>query len=91
MWKFAEIFHRALSVLDGEVTGTSEPALPLPEYNRRMFEAAGVADLFGGMGSWNDSPAVIADKLGQRAQYEQVSNELLKQLRCAGLYAVNEW
>lgn len=89
--EFAEIFHRALSVLDGEVTVTSEPALPLPEHNRRMFEAAGVADLFGGMGSWNDSPAGIADKLGQREQYEQVSNELLQQLRYAVLYAVNEW
>lgn len=89
--EFAEIFHRAQSVLDGEVTVTSEPALPLPEHNRRMFEAAGVADLFGGMGSWNDSPAGIADKLGQREQYEQVSNELLQQLRCAVLYAVNEW
>lgn len=88
---FAEIFFRAQAVLDGEAAGGPEPSLALPEHNRRLFEAAGVADVFGGMGSWNDSPAGIAEEQGQKECYDKLSQELLQQIRSAVLYAVNEW
>ena len=77
--------------MDGEAAGGPEPSLALPEHNRRLFEAAGVADVFGGMGSWNDSPAGIAEEQGQKECYDKLSQELLQQIRSAVLYAVNEW
>jgi len=43
------------------------------------------------MGSWNDSPAYMAHEKGMDNEYESLSGELLKQIRLATLYAINEW
>ena len=56
-----------------------------------MFAAASKADVFGAMGSWNDSPPYAAHEKGLDAEYDQLSAELLKNIRLAILYAVNEW
>lgn len=89
---FAGIFQKAFSVLEGDRDTIKNPVLPqIPEKNRRLFEAACIADVFGGMGSWNDSPPYMAHEKGLDNEYERLSGELLTQIRLAILYAVNEW
>jgi len=63
----------------------------IPEENLHLFEAASTADVFGAMGSWNDSPPYMAHERGLDNEYELLSSELLKQVRLAALYAINEW
>lgn len=68
--------------------------LPLPQIPAEhlpLFQAADIADVFGAMGSWNDSPPYMAYKKGLTAEYEALSAELLKNLRLAVMYAINEW
>lgn len=60
---FAQTFDNALKTLRGEVPvgeyyAVSFAALPQPSL--RAFAAAGIADVFGAMGSWNDEPPYIA-------------------------------
>ncbi len=43
------------------------------------------------MGSWNDSPPYMAQEKGLEKEYETLSDQLLKQIRSAILYSVNEW
>ena len=92
---FANIFTSAINLLDGyseypdEKYGLSLP--PIPQQNLQMFEAASISDVFGAMGSWNDSPAYMAHKKGLSEEYETLSSELLKNVRLANLYAINEW
>ena len=67
-------------------------ALPaIPAGHQRLFLAASYADVFGAMGSWNDSPPYSAHEKGLDLEYETLSKELLKQIRLAVLFAVNEW
>ncbi|MFT4106890.1 MAG: hypothetical protein QM657_14120 [Lacrimispora sp.] len=93
--EFAAVFQRALDILSGCSDNTDTPYhMPLselPEENLRLFEAASTADVFGAMGSWNDSPPYMAHEKGLDKEYEFLSNELLKQIRLAILYAINEW
>ena len=93
--EFAGVFQKAIDILLGTSGFTdAENRLPLPavpERNLRIFEAASTADVFGAMGSWNDSPPYLAHKKGLGAEYEELSDELLKQTRSAFLYSINEW
>lgn len=61
----------------------------LTEEKKRIFFAAS-ADVFGAMGSWNDSPSWAAYEKGLEYEYNLLSEELLRQLKLAALYAVNE-
>lgn len=92
---FAHIFNAAQNLLDGSKEYPDEKyglALPqIPQDHLQMFEAASCADVFGAMGSWNDCPPYIAHEKGFDKEYENLSNELLKNIRLALLYAVNEW
>lgn len=63
----------------------------LPEANKRLFYASNISDVFGGMGSWNDSPPCYAYEKGLENEYKNLSSELLTQIRLALLYSVNEW
>ena len=65
--------------------------LQLPSQNLKIFTAANRADVFGAMGSWNDSPPYMAHEKGLDKEYETLSSELLKNIRLAILYSVNEW
>ena len=56
-----------------------------------LFRAADMADVFGGMVPWNDDPGGMAFDQGMSADYEALSDELLRQFRLAVRYAVNEW
>ncbi len=42
------------------------------------------------MGFWNDGPPYSAHEKGLDDAYDNLSNELLKQIRLAALYAINE-
>lgn len=92
---FARIFTSAINLLDGNTEypdkkyGLELP--PIPQENLQMFEAASIADVFGAMGSWNDSPPYMAHEKGLDKEYEELSAELLKNIRLAILYAINEW
>ena len=94
---FGKLFHSACDILWGKAeipqqyANGSPISLPdVPEKNKRMFHAASMADVFGAMGSWNDEPPGCAHLKGLDEAYESLSNELLKQIRLAVLYAVNE-
>ena len=92
---FAIVFQKALDILSGSSDYTdTEYNLPLPEIpeeNLRLFVVASTADVFGAMGSWNDSPPYMAREKGIYNEYESLSDELLKQVRLATLYAINQW
>lgn len=92
---FATIFKKAYDILVGNVDFKDAvydmPLLEIPEDYLRLFQAACVADVFGAMGSWNDSPPYLAHKRGLNKEFESLSNELLKQVRYATLFAINEW
>lgn len=92
---FAHIFGSAQNLLDGIGEYQDEKydlELPqIPHGNLRIFESASLADVFGAMGSWNDSPPYMAHEKGLDKEYESLSDELLKNIRLAILYAINEW
>jgi len=90
---FANIFQNAHNILSGtaDYTYGDIPFPEMPEANLRLFKAASTADVFGAMGSWNDSPPYAAHEKGLDTEYESLSDELLMQVRLAILYAVNEW
>ena len=88
---FADIFHIAGSILKGKTDEDSDFTNLLPPGNTHLFAAASKADVFGAMGSWNDSPPYMAKEKGLDKQYQELSDNLLRQLRLAVLYAVNEW
>lgn len=89
---FAKRFELARKILDGEAEPNTEKlaAPKIPERNLRLFYAADTADLFGAMGSWNDSPPFMAHEKGLDKEYDELSARLLKNIRLAVLYAVNE-
>lgn len=67
------------------------PLPQIPDNRLPLFQAASIADVFGAMGSWNDTPPCMAHEKGMDEEYEALSSELLTQIRLAVLYAVNEW
>lgn len=89
---FVTVFEKARNVLDGKEPAADAPGFPeLPAANRALFRAAMIADVFGAMGSWNDSPPCVANEKGLDDEYERLSAELLKQIRLATMFAVNQW
>lgn len=95
---FADIFQNAFDVIEGSsghMAYTPEaynlPVDVMPEANLRLFEAASIADVFATSGSWTDSPPYLASLKGLGGEYDSLTGELLKQLRLAILFAINEW
>ncbi|WP_297883147.1 hypothetical protein [uncultured Campylobacter sp.] len=91
---FAQTFDNALKTLRGEVAvgeyyAVSFAALPQPSL--RAFAAAGIADVFGAMGSWDDEPPSMAQEMGLGGEYDRLSDELLAQKNLAILFAINGW
>ena len=90
---FTNIFTKAFDILDRreiEDNYYKKYFSILPERNARLFYSAGISDVFGGMGSWNDSPSWYAYEKGLESEYRNLSSELLTQIRLALLYSVNE-
>ena len=94
---FKNIFRKAFNILNGESfenirnTFYGQTLFKMPEINARLFYSAKISDVFGGMGSWNDSPPYYAHKKGLENEYDSLTEELLTQIRFALLYSVNEW
>ena len=48
------------------------------------------SDVFGAMGSWNDSPPCYAHEMGLDKEYNSLSDRLLQQIRYHLMYVTNE-
>ena len=88
---FAAIFEEALAILDEERTREDPVFSALPPRNFARLLAAMEADVFGGMGSWNDTPYTMACCRKREKQYGRLSSELAKQITLAQMYAINQW
>lgn len=89
--QFAGLFRKGYDVLNGgELPEDIKGAPDLPEDKLRLFMAADISDVFGAMGSWNDSPPAKAAEMGLSEDYNKLSDALLAQNRLALMYAVNE-
>ena len=95
--EFGNIFRNAYDILSGvseipdkNINGKLMCMPAISDEKKRLFYASSIADVFGAMGSWNDSPPYYAHMKGLDDEYERLSNELLKQIRLAALYAINE-
>ncbi len=92
---WADIFRQARDMLDGERECDSccEDRFlnirGIPERNRRIYCAAAKADVFGAMGSWNDSPTWSAHEKGLSEEYDVLSTKLFSEIQRALLFAVN--
>lgn len=91
---FAGTFRGAYDILAGD----NPPSVPewmknalqdLEGERLRLFLAASRADVFGGMGSWNDDPACRAHTDGLEADYKRLSHDLYVSVRKALMNAVN--
>lgn len=88
---FANVFADACEALrDPKSVESSGILAQLPEELRGIYHAADKADVFGAMGSWNDSPPCYAHFKGLDKEYNELSVRLLTQVRQNLLYAVNE-
>ena len=94
---FGNTFRKAFNILNGESfenirnTFYGQTLFKMPEINARLFCSAKISNVFGGMGSWNDSPPYYAHEKGLESKYDSLTEELLTQIRLALLYSVNEW
>ena len=91
---FANIFRGAYDTL----TGKNNPTAPewakdtMPNFkgeSLKLFLAASAADVFGAMGSWNDSPYGVAFKKGLGEEYDRLSHDLYVSIKKAVMNAVN--
>lgn len=87
---FSGVFHTAYEAICN-FTDTDDATLKqLPDNFKGIYYAVNKADVFGAMGSWNDSPPCYAHQKGLDKEYNELSNRLLIQLRHNLMYVVNE-
>ena len=87
---FADCFQNAYDLLDGKDSGNHKGLFSgLPLRHQNILNAVSRADVFGAMGSWNDSPPYESRAIGREEDYERLSAELLHQIRINLMYAVN--
>ncbi len=89
---FGDAFRRSIKYLNGEgedIDKVKESMKMLPPEYAGRFAACSSADVFGAMGSWNDSPPYYAHEKGMDKEYEEYSAELIKQIRLNLLYIIN--
>lgn len=88
---FADVFHNAYEALWGcETIEDDNIPKQLPNDFKSVYYAVYKADVFGAMGSWNDSPPCYAHQKGLDEEYNELSNRLLVQLRYHLMYVTNE-
>ena len=90
---FGDCFRKGLKALNEpeNIEQTVLNAPLMPKLNLALFTAASAADVFGGMGSWNDDAAGLAQHKRRGKEYDELSSELFTQMRKATLFAINEW
>ena len=90
---FGDCFRKGLKALN-EPENIEQNILNAPlmtKLNLALFTAASAADVLGGMGSWNDDAAGVAQHKKRGKEYDELSSELFTQMRKATLFAINEW
>ena len=90
---FGDCFRKGLKALNEpeKIEQNILNAPLMPKLNLALFTAASAADVFGGMGSWNDDAAGLAQHKKRGKEYDELSAELFTQMRKATLFAINEW
>ena len=90
---FGDCFRKGLKALNEpeKIEQNILNAPLMPKLNLALFTAASAADVFGGMGSWNDDAADLAQHKKRGKEYDELSSELFTQMRKATLFAINEW
>ena len=90
---FGDCFRKGLKALNEpeKIEQNILNAPLMPKLNLALFTAASAADVFGGMGSWNDDAAGWAQHKRRGKEYDELSSELFTQMRKATLFAINEW
>ena len=90
---FGDCFRKGLKALNEpeKIEQNVLNAPLMPKLNLALFTAASAADVFGGMGSWNDDAAGWAQHKKRGKEYDELSGELFTQMRKATLFAINEW
>ena len=90
---FGDCFRKGLKALNEpeKIEQNILNAPLMPRLNLALFTAASAADVFGGMGSWNDDAAGWAQHKKRAKEYDELSSELFTQMRKATLFAINEW
>ena len=90
---FGDCFRKGLKALNEpeKIEQNILNAPLMPKLNLALFTAASAADVFGGMGSWNDDAAGLAQHKRRAKEYDELSSELFTQMRKATLFAINEW
>ena len=90
---FGDCFRKGLKALNEpeKIEQNILNAPLMPKLNLALFNAASAADVFGGMGSWNDDAAGWAKRKKRDKEYDELSSELFTQMRKALLFAINEW
>lgn len=91
---FGRSFDTAYKLLDNSATpnhdGIPHYMKDLPERMKTIMLARSISYVFGGMGSWNDDPAGVAQSMGLEEEYECLTNELILNQRKALFYVTNE-
>ena len=91
---FANIFNYAFELLDEKKYTMNKEKFPLNfllDKNARLYVSSMTANVFGGMGSWNDGVPYCAYEKGLTDEYDKLSKELSEQMELATMYALNEW
>ena len=90
---FGDCFRKGLKALNEpeKIEQNILNAPLMPKLNLALFNAASAADVFGGMGSWNDDAAGLAQHKKRGKEYDELSSELFTQMHKATLFAINEW
>ena len=90
---FGDCFRKGLKALNEpeKIEQNILNAPLMPKLNLALFNAASAADVFGGMGSWNDDAAGWAKRKKRDKEYDELSGELFTQMHKATLFAINEW
>ena len=90
---FGDCFRKGLKALNEpeKIEQNILNAPLMPKLNLALFTAASAADVFGGMGSWNDDAAGLAQHKRRGKEYDELSGELFTQMQKATLFAINEW
>jgi hypothetical protein len=88
---FADVFHKAYEGLC-DFSRIKDHRVPehIPTAFKGIYYAVDTADVFGAMGSWNDSPPYYADQMGLEKEYNDLSDRLFNQLRYHLMYVVNQ-
>ncbi len=88
---FSDVFHKAhQALLNDACIEIVDVPKQLPNEFKGIYYAVKTADVFGAMGSWNDSPPCYADEMGLNKEYNSLSDRLLKQIRYHLMYVTNE-